>query len=246
MTMFLLTKVRLSWFFVLFFLVFLTLLFFLPRITFTAATLTLFSVNSFLYGFYISPILGAQKSRIEELHKIVRAEANAIFAIMLTIKSLPDSLKDTFKDRMTEYIHKTVKSDIKAAEKDYEDLVTFCVDYNGKHKDVMDRLLEKLVANQQNRTNYTMQVSNKVFSNEWMIMIVLFGITLAFILLLDTGDLFILKVVTALLCTGLSMLVLILVKLSTLTHKKARRAWEPLKTLVASNYYRIDQAVSEK
>jgi len=46
--------------------------------------LILFSVNSFLYGFYISPVLAAQKSRIEELHKIVCAEANAIFTMMLT------------------------------------------------------------------------------------------------------------------------------------------------------------------
>jgi hypothetical protein len=36
------------------------------------------------------------------------------------------------------------------------------------------------------------------------------------------------------------MLLLILVKLSTLTHKKAKEVWEPFQTLVATNYYRID------
>jgi hypothetical protein len=40
------------------------------------------------------------------------------------------------------------------------------------------------------------------------------------------------------------MLVFILVKLSTLTHKKARRVWDPLKVLVASKYYRIDETSS--
>lgn len=236
-----LTKIRLSWFFLFFFVLFLALLMVLPRITFTSATLTLFSVNSFLYGFYISPILAAQKYRIEELHRIVRAEANAIFAIMLSIKPLPDRIKDKFRANMTRYVEKTAANDVKGAEIEYESLISYCVDYQGKHQDEVNKVLEKLVANQQNRTNYALQVSNKVFSNEWMIMIVLFSITLAFILMLDTGNVFLLKIVTALLCTGLSMLVFILVKLSTLTHKKARRVWEPLKVLVASKYYRIDE-----
>lgn len=245
MKTFILTKVRLSWFFVGFFVIFMLLLLVLPRLSFTAATLTLFSVNSFLYGFYISPILGAQKARIEELHKIVRAEANAIFAIMLSIKPLPDHTKDEIKTRMTAYLNETSENNIKAAEKEYEGLISFCVEYKGAQKEGINKVLEKLVANQQNRTNYAMQAGNKVFSNEWMIMVVLFSITLAFILLLDTGGEFILKIVTALLCTGLSMLVLILVKLSTLTHKKARRVWEPLKVLVASKYYRIDEIKPE-
>ncbi len=54
-------------------------------------------------------------------------------------------------------------------------------------KEGINEVLEKLVTNQQSRTNYATQAGNKVFSNEWMIMIVLFSITLAFILLLDTG-----------------------------------------------------------
>ena len=37
------------------------LVMFMPGIKFESGALTLFSVNSFLYGFYISPILGAQK-----------------------------------------------------------------------------------------------------------------------------------------------------------------------------------------
>lgn len=61
----------------------------LPSIKFDSGALMLFSVNSFLYGFYISPILGAQKARVEDLHKIVRSESNAIFAMVLSLKKLP-------------------------------------------------------------------------------------------------------------------------------------------------------------
>jgi hypothetical protein len=43
-----------------------------------------------------------------------------------------------------------------------------------------------------------------------------------------------------LLCTGLTMLVVILIKLSTLTHKRAKRIWDPYKKLIDSRFYRID------
>jgi hypothetical protein len=44
----------------------------------------------------------------------------------------------------------------------------------------------------------------------------------------------------ALLATGLSMLLIILIKLSTLTHKKAKQVWDPYKKLIDSHFYRID------
>jgi hypothetical protein len=86
----------------------------------------------------------------------------------------------------------------------------------------------------------SMQMANKVFSNEWIIIMMLFTITLSFILLLDTGDKVILRIVTALLCTGLTMLLVILAKLSTLTHKKARQIWQPFEKLLSSHFYRLD------
>jgi hypothetical protein len=241
----LLNRIRLSWYFVIFFVVFFLILEFLPRFKFEAAALTLFSVNSFLYGFYISPILGAQKARIEDLHRIVRAESNAIFTIILSTKKLKKSLRNEIQSMFSIYLKQCTVGHFGAAEKSYEKIIGFCLDYNGKEKAEVDKLLEKVVANQQNRTNLSMQLANKVYSNEWMIMVVLFSITLSFILLLDTGSGVILQIVTALLCTGLSMLVLILVKLSTLTHKKAKQIWDPFNSLLDTHYYKIDQATSD-
>ena len=71
-------------------------------------------------------------------------------------------------------------------------------------------------------------------------MFVLFSITLSFVLLLDTGKSVFMSIVKALLCTGLSMLILILVKLSSLTHKKATKMWDPLKKLSDTKFYRLD------
>jgi hypothetical protein len=237
----LLKKIRLSWYFVFFLGLYSTLSFKLPQLKFDSAALTLFSVNSFLYGFYIAPILSAQKSRVEDLHKIVRSEANALFSMVLHLKKLPKELRNSLQDKFSGYIHARLRSKKPVGgEAEYEALISYCLDYKGAEQETIDKMLESLIANQQNRTNLSMQMSNKVFSNEWMIMFILFSITLGFILLLEIGDSWALQLVRALLCTGLTMLIIILIKLSTLTHKKAKEVWNPLKKLVDTNFYRID------
>jgi hypothetical protein len=238
---FLLTKVRLSYYFWIFFALFLILSKVIPGTTYTAGPLTLFSINSFLYGFYISPILGTQKSRIEELHKIIRSEANALFSLALYLTKMPDRLHDKLQEMVEKYIHaKLQQRKPNSGEEEYEALISYCVDYKGEHKDKVSEVLEKLVANQQNRTNLSMQLGAKVFANEWHIMFILFSITLGFIMTVSIPDNWVFHVVRALLCTGLTMLIVNLIKLNTLTHKKAKQMWQPLKKLVETNFYRID------
>ncbi|MEI8338614.1 MAG: hypothetical protein WCF91_01665 [bacterium] len=238
---FFLTKIRLSWYFWIFFVIYLVLSYFVPSQNFGSGALTLFSVNSFLYGFYIAPILSAQKGRIEELHKIVRAETNALFSMMIHTKNLSKTTRNEIQSLVVDYVQtklKHIKPD--AGEKQYEKLITYCFEYKGDEKDEINQLLESLVSNQQNRTNFAMQVGNKVFANEWQIMAILFSITLGFILTVNIDTAPLLNVIRALLCTGLTMLIVILVKLNTLTHKKAKQMWEPFKKFVATDFYRID------
>ena len=236
-----LTKIRLSYYFIILFVIFALVVTFVPHIKFDSGALTLFSVNSFLYGFYISPILSAQKSRVEELHKIVRAESNAIFAMIIGLARLPKSLRESIKDMFIDYLKVSIKQRRPGeGEEKYEVLIRYCLEYKGEHKDEIDKLLDKIVSNQQNRTNFAMQMSNKVFSNEWMIIIMLFSVTLSFVLLLDTGGGYIYRILAALLCTSLTMLLVILSKMSTLTHKKAKQIWNPYKKLIESRFYRID------
>lgn len=237
----LLVKIRLSTYFWLFIFVYTIASLLTPGHTFDSGALTLFSVNSFLYGFYIAPILSAQKARIEELHRIIRAEANALFSIVLHLKKLPKELRNELQAMIAKYIRTKLKHRLAVAgEKEYEALITFCVDYKGENQAEVDKLLDGLIANQQNRTNFSMQADNKVFANEWHIMAILFSITLGFILSIDIGHEAIFHIVRALLCTGLTMLILILIKLSTMTHKKANMMWNPLRKLVETNFYRVD------
>lgn len=237
----LLNKIRLSWYLVIFLVFYTILVFLVPRSKFEAGALTLFSVNSFLYGFYIAPILAGQKARIEELHKISRSEANALFDIMLKVKNLPQESKQKLSKLFETYIKLQIKHGAGTkSEEVYEDIITYCLDYKGEATEKVNVILEKLVANQQNRTLMTMQLRNSVYSNEWIVMAVLFSITLGFILFLDTGTAIIFKIVSAFLCTGLTMLLVILVKLSTLTHKKAKQISLPLKKLLETHFYRFD------
>ena len=238
---FLLKDVRLSTYFWVFFTLFLGLSYWIKGVTLDAGALTLFSVNSFLYGFYISPILGAQKTRIDQLHQIIRGEANVLFALVLSLKKLSPDVHKKIQAMIVAYIHAKLRHrGINGGEKEYEYLISYCVDYTGKDKDKVDAVLAGVVANQQHRTNFNMQAGSRVFTNEWHIIFILFSITLGFVLLIQTQDILVLHVVRALLCTGLTMLVLNLIKLSTLTHKKADQMWDPLKKLVQTNFYRID------
>ena len=234
-------KIRLSWYFDIFLVIFLILVFNLPKLIFQGGALTLFSVNSFLYGFYLAPILSAQKTRIEDLHRAVRSEANAIFGMMLHLKKLPDKLRNELQNDMKLYI-KTVLAERKAGqgEKEYEKLISYCLKYKGPHQETIDQLLDRLIANEQNRTQFSMLLSSKVFSHEWMVIMVLFFITIGFVLVIDGGEHFAFNFVTALLCTGLSMLLIILAKLSNLTHKRAKQIWDPYKKLLDTHFYRID------
>jgi hypothetical protein len=208
---------------------------------FTSSALTLFSVNSFLYGFYIAPILSGQKARIDELQKIIRAEANALFSMMLKTKKLQPDLRTTYQALIEDYIKMSLKQRRAGeGEREYEALITKSLEYKGNESDKVEKILEAIVANQQNRSALAMQLKNKVYSNEWWVMFVLFSITLGFILYLDIGSSWQMRFVKAFLCTGLTMLIVILVKLSTLTHKKAKELWKPLERLVQTRFYRID------
>ena len=237
----LLLTVRLSWYFFGAFALFFGLSTLVDGATFSPAVLTLFSVNSFLYGFYIAPILGAQKTRIDEMGKSIRAEANAIFDILIQSKALPRRSQTIVQDLCEEYLDASFRErKPPQGEYEYERLISYCLEYRGKDPDTIKLILDKLIQNQQHRSQLAMQLENKVFHNEWWIMLVLFSITIGFVVFLNTPDQPVLHVVKALLCTGLTMLMLSLLKLSTLTHKRAKNIWQPLDTLKTSRFRRID------
>ncbi len=237
----LLLKIRLSWFFFIFFGMYFGLTYVVPVVeNLDRAAFALLSVNSFLYGFFITPVLTAQKNRIDELAKIIRAEANALFDILIKTQKLPAQSRNHIQDMCADYMDASFRQRKPGeGEHEYERIISYCLDYRGKSPEVIEKILEKLVANQTNRSQLAMQLGNRVFSNEWWIVLVLFSVTLGFILSLDVPGVAG-HTVKALLCTGISMLMINLLKLSTLSHKKAKDIWKPLDTLKTSRFRRFD------
>lgn len=239
----LLTKIRLTNIFLVLLVFFATIVFFLPQIEYNRAILTIFSVNSFLYGFYISPIIRGQKARIDSLQKSIRSEANVIFKLALQSTDLKDKQRNELQEKLKAYLQASYdERGVAEGEDEYEILITHVLEERKKKgaPDVYNEILKNLIDNQSNRSQLAMDFKSKVFRHEWIVMSVLFFITVTFVLIVDAEGNVGVQLIKSFLAAGLSMLMIILGKYSTLTHKQAKGLWEPYKKLIKSNFYRID------
>jgi hypothetical protein len=245
---FFLKKVRLSTY----------LLFFLGSYTIVAicvdkvpldrAALTLFSANSFLYGFYISPIVKSQNDRIERLQQLVSKEATKIYEVALYSKRLTaDAHRETL--RLLKRYTKSVSrhEDYTQGEREYKKFMSYLIDYDGDGigKDQYKEMMKASFAIQQNRVEIDLTLKNKVYKNEWIVMLILFSITITFISIIEIPDILFLKLIPPVLSSGLTMLIVILLKKSTMTHKKAKDTWKPMELLADSNFYQLIQDPSQ-
>jgi hypothetical protein len=226
-------KIRLSHWFLIIYVIFIVITIFVPTVKLDSAVLTLFSVNSFLYGFYVSPIINYQKSRIDELHKLVRQETNCLFDIALNLKPLKSKQKEVYKKLISDYISYMNAKEYGKAEQAYESIITESLS-NGD-----TAITAKLITNQQNRTMINMWLNTPVYSNEWLIILILFSVTTGLILVMDKPSSIIVSIITAAICSGLTLLIISLLKYSKLTHKKAKTIWTSAINLKKSGYHKI-------
>lgn len=243
MKQFFLSTVRLTYYYPILFLIFLALHLVVDKQQMSGGQLTLFSVNSFLLAFYLGPILAGQKQRIDDIAKTLRLEAITFFNIAVQSQALSVKVKHQVKAMTRKYLLASVHTQKPAeGEAEYEALMRFCIDFEGKDKDTIAKIQDLLIKNQENRSQLSLLLRAGVFSHEWFVLLVLFTITLSYIILIDYGNLLLLHIVAALLCTGLALLMLILAKFAALTHKKAKPVWQPLERLLATDFKHIDQS----
>jgi hypothetical protein len=241
MKTFLLKKVRLSAYYPIFFLFFLVVILVTPKISLSGGQLTLLTVNSFLLAFYLGPIMSAQKQRLDDLAKAVRNEAIAFFSIAIQSQDMAPEVKRQVKSMSKKYLASCVDTrDVAEGEKEYETLLRYCIDYKGKSQEKVDKVQQILIDNQQNRSQLSAFLQAQVYSHEWFVLVVLSAITIAYVVVIDYGQNILLNGVAALLCTGLALLLLILEKLNSLTHKKAKPIWKPFEKLLDTDFKRID------
>jgi len=239
---FLLTKIRLSNYFIILLITFGVVTLLVDKVFLDKAALTLFSANSFLYGFYISPIIKTQNDRIDKLHELVRKEATKIYEIALYSKRLSTQAHRKTLQLLQNYIVSLSDGDkYIQGEEEYEKLMSFLGAYDSEDggKDQYKEIMKAGFSIQQNRAEIDLTLNKKVYRNEWIVMLILFSITIMFISIIEIPNIFVLQLIPPVLCTGLSMLIVILMKKSTLTHKKAKTIWQPMKELSKSNFNQL-------
>ncbi len=232
-----LLNIRLSFFYPIVFIAFLLILTHIKRVTLTSGQLTLFSVNSFLYAYYLGPILGAQKARVDDLSNTVRSENMVMLDILAQAHLLPAADRKALKTRVAAYLDSIIGNpDVGAENEHYDALLQFLTQEKYRSNSTMGTILARFTKTQENRDKISLQLARRMFSHEWMVLLVLFMITIYFIVQVDYGKSLLFTVIAALLCTGLSLLIFILAKYATLTHKQAKQIWKPLEKLRASHF----------
>ena len=239
-----LLKIRLSYYFFIFFVFFIGLLMAVPKPKLGQPMLTLLSINSFLFGFYFTPALNNQKSRIEELGKIIRGESVDLFKILVKTRKIADrKTHDHIQKMIGDYVKaKLSNKKAGAGEKEYDKLIGELVHFDRKHKDVseVDGILDTLASNQSNRTSFDMMMGRKIYSNEWYVLLTLFIVTMSLPITVDVGSSPVLLTIAAMLCATLMLLLVTLLKVNFLVHKKAKDIWNPLEALLTSDFRAVD------
>jgi hypothetical protein len=232
-----LLSIRLSYFYPVVFFGFLYTLLHVHKSVLTNGQLTLFSVNSFLYAYYLGPILGSQKARVDDLIQTVRSENMVILDVLSQAHSLANTERIALKTKIAAYLDSIIDNDhVQAENSQYDELLHFLSQDKFKDNDVISTIRNRLSTTQQNRDKIALQMGRTMFSHEWLVLMVLFSITIYFVIQIDYGKSLLFAVIAALLCTGLSLLIFILAKFATLTHKQAKRMWVPLQQLRTKHF----------
>lgn len=80
---------------------------------------------------------------------------------MLKVKKLQNGAKSDIGSLIRDYTKFAGANSHTKAEKVYEEIIGYCVAYKGKDSEGVARILEGIVANQQNRTMISMQLRSR-------------------------------------------------------------------------------------
>jgi FtsH-binding integral membrane protein len=234
--------IRLSHLFILLFFVFYIVLRIRPQMIFTPGELAVFSVNSFLFGYYFAPILSAQKARVDNLIHAVRQEEMVMLDVLAQSHLLKDDIRHELKVKLRAYLDTIIDNEkVQADNLQYDELLRFTQEPRFKDNAVMHTVYDRVSKTQEDRDTLQNLYATKVFSHEWLVLFVLFGITLFFAIQTNFGGSELFHMLLAVLCAGLTLLIVIMIKFATLTHKQARRIWEPLHYLMRSHFEDVPQ-----
>lgn len=121
-----LLHIRLSTFSILLFIGSLIFLKYYQQTTLTPGQLALFSVNSFLFGYYFAPLLGAQKARVGQLNTVARQETMVLLDILAQSHLLSEKTRKQLKLKLAVYLESVLyNKGIQADNPYYDELLHF-------------------------------------------------------------------------------------------------------------------------
>lgn len=230
-------SIRLSYIYPTLFVIFFAALTFMQPTKLTPGQLALYSVNTFLFGFYFSPLLGSQKARVDAIGKTIRQEVMVILDILAQSHLLKEDVRHDLKVRLRAYLDSIHKNqNISADNRFYDELLRFTKQPKFKDDSVMDTIYGRVSKTQENRDSLQNLFASKVFSHEWVVVLVLFCVTIFFVMQTDYNNVFFFRALLAILCTGITLMLVILLKYATLTHKQAKRIWLPMDKLMRDHF----------
>jgi hypothetical protein len=232
-----LLKIRISTIAWILFAVFIVVVLTIKQTKLTAGQLALFSVNTFLFGYYFAPLLSSQKSRVASLISAARQEEMVLLDILTQCHLLSKSERHRLKLRLRIYVTSVVgNTSIRADNPYYNELLYYVTSVHSKDEPIMHVIYDRISRTQMNRDTMNNLFESKIYSHEWLVALVLYAITLYFALQTNYNGSLFFAVMLAILCTGLTLLIVILIKFATLTHKEAKRMWTPLRDLLALHF----------
>lgn len=150
---------------------------------------------------------------------------------------LSEGMRHKLKIKLAVYLRDEIGNEqITADNRFYDELLYYTKQAKGEDQAVMNVIYERLAKTLSNRDTLNNLFATRIYSHEWLVVTVLFGITLFFATQTDFGHSFLFGVMLAILCTGLTLLMVIIIKFGTLTHKEAKRMWQPLHDLVKNHF----------
>jgi len=232
-----LLNIRLTYIYPILFVIFMVILSYMQPAKLTTGQLALYSTNTFLFGFYFLPLLSTQKTRIDNLSTTVRSEATTLLDILAQLHLLKPAARHEVKVRLKVYLDSIYKNTAVSADNIYyDDLLQFTREDRFKDDPVMATIYTRMSKTQENRDTLNRYLTTGVFSHEWLVALVLFFITIYFVMQTNYNGVLFFRVLLAILCTGITLMLIILIKYATLTHKYAKRMWLPLAYLDAGHF----------
>lgn len=160
-----------------------------------------------------------------------------ILDILTHAHLLKESTRHTLKVKLKAYLDSIIGNyNISADNEYYDELLYWLKHVKNDDEQVLNQIYSEVSKTQDHRSDISNLLASKVYSHEWLVASVLFSITLYFALMTNFGDSLFFGMMLAILCAGLCMLMTILVKFATLTHKEAKRMWDTLKQLEKDHF----------